>query len=91
MDTAFDLLVDKEVYHAATPAEKFAARAGRPDSAFDARRKRLAEFVDLGAHHKGAIALIRIVLEIILMVGLGRPVIGQRQHLGHDGFSKSLS
>ena len=39
----------------------------------------------LGAHHKGAIALLRVVGKIILMVGLGRVVVLKRAHLGDDG------
>src|SRR5690606_10870647 len=45
----------------------------------------LAELRHLGRRHRHAIALVRVLLEEILVVGLGRPVIAQRLHLGHDG------
>ena len=52
--------------------------------------KSLAELGDLGARHGHAIALLGILLEEVLVVFLGRPVVGQRQHLGHDRFAEQL-
>lgn len=44
----------------------------------------LAEFANLGCHHKSAIPLVGVVDKIILVVVLGRPVMLKRQHLGDD-------
>jgi hypothetical protein len=35
----------------------------------------LVEFFHLGGDHKGAIALVRVILKIVLVIVLGRPIV----------------
>ena len=53
-------------------------------------RKGLAKLLDLGAHHKSAIALVRVIGEVVLVVILGGAVIGERADLGGDGGAEQL-
>lgn len=45
----------------------------------------LVEFFHLGRNHKGAIALVRVVLKIVLVIVLGRPVVLKWFDFGDDG------
>src|SRR4051812_46945066 len=58
----------------------------RPASArLDPMRKLLPELGHLRRDHERAIALLRMLREIILMIGLGRPVVAvERKHLRDD-------
>src|ERR1035437_2731691 len=48
-------------------------------------RQGLAKLGHLGRGHCHTVTLRRIFLEKVLVVILGRPVVGQRQDFGHDG------
>ena len=45
----------------------------------------MAEFVYLGGHHKCAVPGVRVVRKVILVIRLGRAVVGKRRHFGGDG------
>ena len=49
------------------------------------------ELGHFGSDHKSAIALVGVALEIVLVVVLGRPVIGPHHHLGDHRLTKSLA
>ena len=51
---------------------------------FDTFREGLLELLDLRADHERAVALVRVVEEVVLVVGLGRRVVGERHHFGDD-------
>lgn len=57
-------------------------KAGR---SADKSSEGLAEFGHLRRGHRQAIALAGVARKEVLMVTLGRMVVGERAHLGHDG------
>lgn len=59
-------------------------------SVFLQPRKDFAELGHLGRGHGHAVTLVRVALEEILVVVLGRPVIFERQQLDDDEFAKQL-
>ena len=50
----------------------------------------MAEFLHLGAHHKCAVPGVRVVRKVILVIRLGRAVVGKRRHFGGDGGAEQL-
>jgi len=54
-----------------------------PPSRKGQARKSLTKLGHFGRGHCQAVALVRVVLKKVLVIGFGGPIVGLRQHLGH--------
>src|SRR5258708_2126497 len=70
--------------HYACESQPLTSRAATR-SGLDPARKGAPELLHLGPHDKGAVALVGMVEEVVLVIVLCRPVARQGLHLGDDG------